>query len=258
MTLHVHPSRPYRRLLTLGVLLVALALGGALMGGCAPDNKRFVQDIQDQLRAPDKTTPRALVERVRSYLEMDNVRVAPQVVRAILILSGLVLLVAGWRIYRGVIALPGLILGALIGARFGASESSELVALLGLVIGAGLGGLLALIFHDVMVFGLGAYFGAALALDLIGWNPTLMIILGGLIGGVLFVALFYWLLFAMTAMIGALLLGGALGLSPAVMALLAAVGLIMQYNLARILGDRPRLGRARKPSEPTNDAATSA
>lgn len=255
MTLHAEPKRPFRRLARLGALLVALVLGGALLGGCAPDNRDFVRDIEQELRAPDEDTPRALAERVRAYLEMEGVRVAPRVVRAVMILTGLVVLVAGWRIYRGVIALPGLILGVLIGARFGASEG-DLIALIGVLIGAVLGSLLALILHDAAVFGLGAYVGATLALHLTDWNPTLMILVGGLIGGVLVVALFYWLLFAVTAMIGALLLGGALGLEPPLVAALAAIGLIMQYNLARILGDRPRLGRGRKRSEPTNGAAT--
>lgn len=254
MTSHARSKRLFHRLVSFGMLVVALALGGSLLGGCAPDNRIFLRDIERELRAPDTDTPRSLAERVRSYLEMDNVRVAPQVLRAIMILSGLVLLVAGWRIYRGVVALPGLILGVLIGARFGASEG-EIAALIGLLIGAALGSLLALILHDVTVFGLGAYLGATLALDLTDWNPTLMIILGGLIGGALLIALFYWLLFAVTAVIGALLLGGALNLSPPITALLGALGLIMQYNLARILGDRPRLRSARKRSEPTNDTA---
>lgn len=255
MTLHAESSRPFRRLAGLRALLVVLALGGTLLGGCAPDNRDFVRDIEQELRAPSEDTPRALAERVRAYLELENVRVAPWVVRAVASLTGLVLLVAGWRIYRGVVALPGLILGVLIGARFGASEG-DLVALIGVLIGAALGSLLALVAHDATVFGLGAYLGATLALDLTGWNSTLVIIVSGLIGGVLLVALFYRLLFASTAVIGALLLGGALGLGPPLMALLAAVSVIMQYNLARILGDRPRLGHRRRRSEPTNDAIT--
>lgn len=235
-----------KRLALFGALLIALGLSGGVLAGCAPDNQGFVEDIGDELRAPDEGTPRALAERVRAYLEMERVRVAPRVVRAIMILSGLVLLIAGWKIYRFVIAAPGLVLGALIGARFGASES-EVVALIGLLIGAGLGSLLALIAHDVTVFGVGAYLGASLALELTGWQPTLMIILGGLIGGALLIALYYLLLGAVTAGLGALLIGAALGASPLVIALLAGVGLLVQYNLARALGDRPALSQTRKP-----------
>lgn len=256
MTPHATASRPISRLVWLSALLVTLIVGGGLLAGCAPDNQAFVHDIKAELRAPDKGTPRALAERARAYLEMDNVRVAPRLVRAIMMLTGVVLLIAGWRIYRAVIALPGLILGILIGARFGASEG-DLIALVGLVIGAGLGVLLALVLHDVAVFALGAYLGASLALDLTGWNPPLMIILGGIIGGVLFVALLYVLLIGVTATLGALLLGGAIGASPAVMALLAAISVIVQYNLARILGDRPRLGPARKHAEQSDKATAS-
>lgn len=234
-----------KRLALLGALLITLALGGGFLAGCAPDNQAFVDDVENELRAPDEGTPRALAERVRAYLEMEHVRVAPRVVRASMILSGLVLLIAGWKVYRFLIAAPGLVLGALIGARFGASEG-DVVALIGLLIGAGLGSLLALIVHDVTVFGAGAYLGASLALELTGWNPTLMIIAGGLIGGALVVALFYLLLVAVTAALGATLIGAALGASPLVMALLAGVGLLVQYNLARALGDRPAPPRARK------------
>lgn len=255
MTPHATATRPFHRLIWLGALLATLILGGGLLSGCAPDNRDFVHDVEQELRSPDEETPRTLAERVRAYLELENVRIAPRVVRAIMMLTGIVLLIAGWRIYRGVIALPGLLLGALIGARFGASESSDIVALIGLVAGAGLGALLALVLHDVAVFALGGYLGATLALSLTDWNPTLMIILGGVIGGVLLIALFYMLLFAVTAVIGALLLGGAIGASPAVMALLAAVGVIVQYNLARILGDAPRLRPARKRAEPSDNAA---
>lgn len=253
MTLHATAARPFHRLVVLGALLM-LVLGGGLLAGCAPDNQRFVDDVESELRSPDEHTPRALAERVRAYLEMEHVRVSPPVVRAIMMFSGVVLLIAGWRIYRGVVALPGLILGALIGLRFGASEG-DLIAAIGLVIGAGLGSLLALVLHDVAVFGLGAYLGANLALDLTDFNPTLMIIVGGLIGGVLLVALIYVLLMAMTAVVGALLLGGAIGASPAVIALLGAIGVIVQYNLARVLGDRPRLGPARKTVEQSDEAA---
>jgi len=255
MTLHAESSRSFRRL-AIGALLVALALSGALLfGGCAPDNRDFAQDIEQELRTPSEDTPRALAERVRAYLELENVRIAPRVLRAVVSVIGLLLLVAGWRIYREVVALPGLVLGVLIGARFGASEG-DFVALIGVLIGAVVGSLLALLLHDMAVFSLGAYLSATLALDLTGWNSTLLILVSGLIGGVLLVALFYRLLFATTAMIGALLLGGALGLGPPLMALLAAVGLIMQYNLARILGDRPRLGHRRERPEPTNNAIT--
>ncbi len=243
-----------KRLALFSALLVILGLGGGILAGCAPDNQAFVEDIEDELRAPDEGTPRALAERVRAYLEMEHVRVAPRVVRAAMILSGLVLLIAGWKIYRFLIAAPGLILGALIGARFGASEGT-IVALIGLLIGAGLGSLLALIAHDVTVFGIGAYLGAALALELTGWQPTLMIILGGLIGGALMVALYYSLLGAVTAALGAMLIGAALGASPLVIALLAGVGLLVQYNLARALGDRPTAPRARSRSEEQPAAA---
>lgn len=71
-----------KRLALLGALLITLALGGGFLAGCAPDNQAFVDDVENELRAPDEGTPRALAERVRAYLEMEHVRVAPRVVRA--------------------------------------------------------------------------------------------------------------------------------------------------------------------------------
>lgn len=239
---------PARRLAVAGALLLALALGGASLAGCAPVNQAFIEDVAATLGAPDDNTPGQLVRRARAYLELDGVEIAPGVVRAILILGGLVLLLAGWRVYRVVIVALGLAAGALLGGRFGAAEGGA-TALLGPLIGAGVGSLLALILHDVMVFGLGAYLGASAGMALTGWHTALVIIIGGLIGGALLVALFYLLLVAVTAGLGALMLGAALGASGPVIALLAAVGMIVQYNLARALGDRPALRGARPPAD---------
>lgn len=254
MVLDRRPSHIAARLATLGTLLLfALALGGGLLAGCAAEDQQFVHDIEDELREPDPETPRTVVERARDYLELSHVSVAPHVVRAVAGIAGVVLLLVGWKVYRLVVALPGLLVGALLGARLGASGGA-LVALLGLVAGAGIGAVLALVAHDVLVFGGGAYLGATLALGLTDWNPTLIIILGGLIGGTLTIIAFYVFLLAVTATIGALLLGGALGASPAVIAVLAAAGIIVQYNVARALGERPILRRRPRPlEEPSAD-----
>ena len=152
------------------------------------------------------------------------------------LLGGILLLVAGWRIYRVVIALPGFLLVAALATTFMDKLvendwiSLALVGVLGLI-----GAWLALKLHDIAIFVIGAVGGGYLAFSLwptfTGTEPTIFIIAGGVILGGAIMLLFgklWMVLFSAAA--GAIMFVWGLGSYTALFIPLFLAGILIQYG----------------------------
>jgi len=158
------------------------------------------------------------------------------------ILVGLSLLLLGWKLYRFAIAVPGIILGGILGTMLGGMDFN-LWSLVGLLLGALFGGWIALVLHDLVIFLMG---GAVAALATGGlWigifnlePPALLLIIMGIIGGVLLLALSRAAVVFLSAAVGALSLGIGMGTEGPLILVFFIVGVVVQYGLATAMGEQ--------------------
>lgn len=152
------------------------------------------------------------------------------------LLGGLLLLIAGWKIYRAVIALPGFLLIAALASTFMDRLVENDWISLALVVALGLvGAWLALKLHDVAIFIIGAVGGGYLAFSL--WptftatDPTFFVIAGGVILGGALMLLFgkLWMVLFSSA-VGAGMFVWGLGQYTALFVPLFLVGILIQYG----------------------------
>jgi len=158
-------------------------------------------------------------------------------------IAGAMLLLAGWKLHRLVIAIPGFAVGCTLGVllTINLTGSGLIIALVGLSLG-GLGAWLA-----YRVFRLAVFVGGALAgilvLDtlwntlVLGRTPVMGILIGAAAGGSLFLALVRLWMPLLSSAMGAAMIVGGLGLGVWWLLGAFAVGLIVQYGLARALGE---------------------
>ncbi|MBN2555629.1 MAG: DUF4203 domain-containing protein [Anaerolineales bacterium] len=167
---------------------------------------------------------------------LENLGPAQGSLKIVGLLGGILLLVAGWRIYRVVIALPGFLLVAALATTFMDKLvendwiSLALVGVLGLI-----GAWLALKLHDIAIFIIGAVGGGYLAFSLwptfTGTEPTIFIIAGGIILGGAIMLLFgklWMVLFSAAA--GAIMFVWGLGSYTALFIPLFLAGILVQYG----------------------------
>lgn len=175
---------------------------------------------------------------------LESLEVAVGVMRLVFALSGLALMLAGWKIYRFVVALPGVVIGSAIGLMLGyAGNENWLIGMIGLVLGGLVGAGLALALHDLVVFIIGAVIGALLIGGLYGWiadgfPPALVLIIGSVGGGALLLMLSRMWMVALTSAIGALLFGIGVGAPFGLIPLFFVLGIAVQYGLANALGEK--------------------
>ncbi len=220
----------------LGVLFLFVAL---LLSGCNGD-------------VPYEA--RRLLYELESLL--DELEPLVEAARWVFAIAGLALLVAGYKIYRFVIALPGFVIGALVGAGLGYAGADEnwLIAILGLILGGMAGAALALLLHDLAVFLLGALIGGALAaLVFAGLGdsgpPLLPVLIGAIIGGAGLLALSHLWIVVLSSFVGAVMFGFGVDADPGWMLIFFLGGIAVQYGLARAIGDRiPRPGARAEPA----------
>ena len=161
------------------------------------------------------------------------------------ILGGLALLLAGWKIYRFVVALPGFFIGAILGAQIGFRlGESELWAIAGLLLAGMIGAWLALVVHDLAVFVIGAIGGVVIASSL--WDvfssspsPLWVEVIGIVVGGLVLLALARLRMILLSSAVGAGMFTWGIhgGLMAAIV--LFVVGVIVQYGWARSMGVEP-------------------
>ncbi len=159
------------------------------------------------------------------------------VMRVLMVIGGVILLLAGWRIYDFIIIVAGFLIGASVASSLIATENTLLmvaIPLIGGLIGAGL----SFIVYNAAVFIIGAYIGVvitnaiAIALSLTPLSPLILLV-GGVIGGIIFIGLSFELLVLLSAVAGAQLLAAGLGLGLLWVVIFALVGIVIQLALTR-------------------------
>ena len=157
--------------------------------------------------------------------------------RVVMIVVGLVLLVAGWRVYEYVIVIAGAMVGAAIATSVVTSPDT-LTNLVVLLIGGVVGAVLSFFLYYVAVFLIGVHFGILLTNGLAATfalqpvSPVVLII-GGVIGGVILLGLSFQFLVVLSSLVGAQLFVLALGLPTVWTLVIALLGILIQFGLTR-------------------------
>ncbi len=170
---------------------------------------------------------------------IDRLTMAPQseVVALLMVIGGVALLFAGWRIYDLLIVLAGVLVGAMIGLA-AVQTDNAVVEMAAVLIGGVIGGFLSVFLFYIAVFFIGAYVGLALvavAANILNTGDPAAIasILGAILGGIILLMLSGELLIVFSAFLGAELVVLALGLDPVWTLILAVIGVVVQLALAR-------------------------
>lgn len=169
----------------------------------------------------------------------DRLTQAPQsnIMRVLLVAVGLVLLVAGWRVYEFVIIIAGAMVGAAIATSL-VTSTDAMTNVLALLIGGVIGAVLSAFLYYVAVFLVGMHFGILLTnglATLFNLQPIspLVLILGGVIGGLILVGLSFEFLIILSSLVGGQMLSMGLGLGPIWVLIFAVVGIVVQFALTQ-------------------------
>ena len=157
--------------------------------------------------------------------------------RILLIIGGVVLLVAGWRIYDVVTLVAGFLIGALIALSL-LNTDNTLITIAGILVGGLIGAALGYFMFMVAIALIGAYLGIVVAngiafqLSLAPINPIVLLI-AAILGALVMVGLSFQFLILLSALVGAQMLTLGLGLTPIWTLIFAAIGILVQIGLAR-------------------------
>lgn len=201
---------------------VALILAAALLAGCA-------RDVGTELGG----LARLVGLEIPAVISL----------RVVYVACGAVLLLMGWRLHRFLVALPGFAVGGSLGALATSYASDNpVVIVLAVVILGGLGAWLALTVFRLAVFVSGALAGIVLADTL--WPlladappPFWGILAGAAVGGLALLALVGVWMPVVSSAIGAALIGAGLDLGLLEMLALFALGVLVQFGVARSVGE---------------------
>jgi hypothetical protein len=186
---------------------------------------------------PTPLPPEDTAEEIEDFLERLTTAPRSDVATVLLILGGLTLLVAGWRIYDFIIIVAGALIGAIAAASL-LTTSSELILIGALLLGGLLGAALAIFLYYIAVFLVGAYVGIVLTAagaSTLGLTPVsaLALLIGAIIGGIVLLALSFEFLILASSLVGAQMLALGLDLGAAWVAVFAIIGVIVQLALVR-------------------------
>lgn len=165
----------------------------------------------------------------------------------VLAVSGVALLVFGWRLFWLFVGVVGFVAGLQAAQSVFGPQPFWVLWTAGLVFGI-IGAVLALFFQKLAV-GVGGFVaGSIVALHLtlmMGYHPgALVALIGGGVGAVVLYLLFDWALIVLSSVAGAAVIVEALGrhapYAPALSAVLVAVGIIFQSGLLIVSRRRER------------------
>ncbi|MFC1716489.1 DUF4203 domain-containing protein [Candidatus Poribacteria bacterium] len=157
-----------------------------------------------------------------------------------LVLVGIAVLCIGYYIHEFLIALPGFILGAAIGAALTHNQSGVvtfLVAAVSGLVGAGI----ALLLHKIAIFLGGALVGGSLLAVVLaaitkGEPNVVAFIIGGIIGGIVALVIHRFMIIVISSFIGALaIISGLKSGSVVLFVILMIVGIAIQSGMSRVL-----------------------
>jgi MFS family permease len=238
-----------KRILLIVVLLYALTWSvGAIMAQDATTVPDSAEEVADDI--VDATTAAAEATATSAQNLLDRLLIVPTspLARVLLVAGGLVLLLAGWRVYEYIILIAGFLIGAASAASLLVSDT-VIINIIVLLIGGLIGVVLSALIYPIAVFIIGAYVGIALTAGLasaFGLAPasSIALLLGGLVGGLVLISLSFQFLILLSAVVGAQILTIGLGLPVVWVLLFAIVGIIVQLSLVRALDydyrSRPR------------------
>lgn len=224
-----------RRGLLIGILLLVVVLVAvALTQQTAP-----LPDEQLAGNLVDLTVDTA--QQTASTLSdfMNRLITPPQtsLVRILLIIGGIALLLAGWRIYDYIVIIAGAVVGATIALSLVTTDNT-VITVAAVVIGGLLGAALGVFLYYAAVFIIGAYIGIVLAnafLTAISTTPPseLGLLVGGIVGGLILLALSFEFLVLLAALVGAQMLSLGLGLPLIWTVIFTIIGVLVQLALMR-------------------------
>lgn len=170
---------------------------------------------------------------------IERLMTTPQsaLMRAILIVGGLVLLIIGWRMYDWIVPIAGIVVGATIALSL-VPDNNTLLAVAAIVVGGLIGAALGYFLFYVAVFVIGAYIGIVLTGALLNMLSTtqpneVVLLIGGVIGGLVLIGLSFQFLVVLAALTGAQMVALGLGLPALWMIVLAVASIILQFGLMR-------------------------
>ncbi|NJL95109.1 MAG: TMEM198/TM7SF3 family protein [Anaerolineae bacterium] len=222
-------------------LSLILGLLGVLLLAAGPLTAQEPTPIPDDAASAIVETTVETTEETAAEVDdlLDRLTATPQseAARVFLAVGGIILLVAGWRIYDVIVVIAGFLIGATIAAALITTDSETLI-LAALLVGGIIGAALSLLLYYLAVFMIGAYLGvvltasAAATLELepvSGW----VLLVTALIGGLVLWGLSFEFLIVLSAIVGAQMLSLALALNPIWTLIFAIVGILVQLGLVR-------------------------
>ena len=213
---------------------------GIVGGGCRSNRLHLKLGLFSLICAISLTSCSGMdLESIGIYGLVTNLGPAQRVLSAVAMLAGLLLLVAGWKIYRLVVVLPGFLIGAVLGVWIGQKLPDNFsFILIGFALGGLIGIWLAQVVHNFALFVIGAVGGVYLLNNL--WSlllessPSILIlIISGVIGGIALLTLYkHWMVF-LSSVIGAVMFGWGIQGSIGLVAVLFLIGVLVQYSVLR-------------------------
>lgn len=222
----------YHKVLWITCALFLLALVSFSWAAAQTTDPTPVPLVEDTLQTAEATT-----DAVMSFFNRLTQTPQSDITRVVMIVVGLVLLVAGWRVYEFVIVIAGALVGASVAASLVASNDT-VINLVALLVGGVIGALLNWFLYYVAVFLIGFHFGILLTNGLANMlalqqvSPWVLVI-GGLFAGIILLGLSFEFLILVSSLVGAQMLTLALGLQPVWTLVIAVIGIIIQFALTR-------------------------
>lgn len=224
-----------------GLLALALVIPAAFVGAqdavptSVPNDavEKTAGDIVDfttQTAVTTADTLQGFIDRLVQTPKSDFARI-------LLIVGGVILLAAGWRIYDVITLIAGFMIGALVALSL-LNTDNTLITIAGILVGGLIGAALGYFVYIVAIALIGAYLGVVVAngiafqLALSPINPIVLLI-AAILGALVMVGLSFQFLILLSALVGAQMLTLGLGLAPVWTLIFAAIGVILQLGLAR-------------------------
>jgi len=224
--------------ITLTILALLLLATFAIPAAAQDVTQEPADDIAETVVDVTVQTAESTAGVLEGFFERLTTPPDSAVMRILMVVGGVILLVAGWRIYDFIILIAGFLIGASVASSMIVTDNELLMVALPLI-GGLIGAALSVFVYNAAVFVIGAYVGVivtsalASALSLAPVSP-LVLLIGGLIGGLIFIGLSFELLVLLSALAGAQLLATGLGLGLVWVIVFAVIGVVLQLGLIRV------------------------
>ena len=228
------------RLLLIAIGVIILTTGAITISAQEPIPTTIPgDDVAGDIVDLTVETAEETVSSIDEFLDRLTNTPKSDLARVLLVIGGVILLVAGWRIYDFIIIIAGFLIGASVVVSLVTTDNT-LIIIGALLIGGLIGALLSVFLYYVAVFLIGAYVGIVLtnaiaeALDLTPISAFFLFV-GGIIGGIVLLGLSFELLVLLSSLVGAQMLSLGLNLDVIWTVIFAVIGIVAQLGLMRTL-----------------------